>query len=89
MTRYDFAEAREMILTHIWTDSSSTYFSLLINFVCELGANNEQIWFPSCIIKNKVQIINTNKSGFRILKSTTILKNNFKNYIQSDIELLS
>ena len=69
-----------MILIHIWTDSSLTYFHFR-STVCELGANNEQIWLPRFITKTLFKIINTTKSGFQIVKSATILKNNSKNVI--------
>ena len=52
MTRYDFAdrEVRYMILIHVWTDFSLIYFHFKLT-VCELGANNEQIWLSLYIIK--------------------------------------
>ena len=45
MTTYDFTEAKWTILIDVWTDSSLTYFHFK-STVCDLGANNEQIWLP-------------------------------------------
>ena len=38
--------------------------------------------FPVLSLNTLFKIINTTKSGFRIIKSATILKNNSKNVIQ-------
>ena len=81
MTRYDFAEVRYIILIHVLTDFSFTYFHFK-STVCELGANNEEIYVPVLSLNTLfIKIINTAKSGFRIVKSATILKNNLENVI--------
>ena len=56
MTRYNFAdrEVRSMILIHVWTDFSLIYFYFR-STVCELGANNEQMWLSRFIIKYIIQ----------------------------------
>ena len=45
MTRYDFLWARWVILSNVRTDLNLTQFAFLLNFSCELGANNDHIWF--------------------------------------------
>ena len=37
MTRYDFLEARRVILSHVRTDSQLALILILVNFVYELG----------------------------------------------------
>ena len=59
----------------------------------QLYVNWEQIMsrydFPVLSLNTSFKIINTTKSGFRIIKSTTILKNNSKNVIQRESPLVN
>ena len=45
MTIYDFLWVRWVILSNVWTDLNLT-FLLLVNFSCELGQKNDQLWLP-------------------------------------------
>ena len=87
MTRYDFAEVREMIMIHVCTNNSLTYF----HFESTLSVNLEQIMRRYDLLvppppHTHFEISNNFKKHFQ--KFNLLVTKTHLVYIQSDIRSL-